>query len=182
MTVDWHRRFMDLAYYVSQWSKDPTTKVGAVLVGPDRHFITGYNNLARGLDDNTGVRDEHPQKALWYEHAERNALYNANLFGISVKNFHLYVPWHPCCGCARALIQCRISVIIVEDILPSPQVIKRWSDEGRLGSWWENIKTSNEMLLEADVYVRTLDGSGIDLSKAIMPYTDTTPFGLISDG
>lgn len=49
----WHKRFMEVAELVSTWSKDPSTKVGAIVVGPDREIrSTGYNGLVRGVDDN----------------------------------------------------------------------------------------------------------------------------------
>ena len=34
----WHKRFMEVAELVSTWSKDPSTKVGAIVVGPDREI------------------------------------------------------------------------------------------------------------------------------------------------
>ena len=48
----WHKRFMEVAELVSTWSKDPSTKVGAIVVGPDREIrSTGYNGLVRGVDE-----------------------------------------------------------------------------------------------------------------------------------
>ena len=44
----WHKRFMEVAELVSTWSKDPSTKVGAIVVGPDREIrSTGYNGSRR---------------------------------------------------------------------------------------------------------------------------------------
>ena len=82
----WNRRFMDLAFMVASWSKDPSTKTGAVVVGPDREIrATGYNGLVRGVDDNKPERLERPTKYDFFEHAERNAVYNACLTGTSLK-------------------------------------------------------------------------------------------------
>ena len=48
----WNKRFMELAFLIASWSKDPSTKTGAVVVGPDREIrATGYNGLVRGVDD-----------------------------------------------------------------------------------------------------------------------------------
>ena len=45
----WHYRFMELAFLISTWSKDTSTKTGALVVGPDREIrATGYNGLVRG--------------------------------------------------------------------------------------------------------------------------------------
>ena len=74
----WHNRFMDVAKLVATWSKDTSTKVGAVVVGPDKEIrSTGYNGLVRGVDDNIPERMERPTKYDFFEHAERNAVYNA---------------------------------------------------------------------------------------------------------
>ena len=59
----WHKRFMEVAELVATWSKDPSTKTGAIVVGPDREIrATGYNGLVRGVDDNKPERMERPTK------------------------------------------------------------------------------------------------------------------------
>ena len=88
----WHKRFMEVAELVSTWSKDPSTKVGAIVVGPDREIrSTGYNGLVRGVDDKKPERLERPTKYDFFEHAERNAVYNACLIGASLKGCVIYV-------------------------------------------------------------------------------------------
>ena len=48
----WDVRFLELAKHISLWSKDPSTQVGCVVVGPDREIrSTGFNGLPRGLED-----------------------------------------------------------------------------------------------------------------------------------
>tara|TARA_B100000614_G_scaffold120032_1_gene107586 strand:- start:48 stop:251 length:204 start_codon:yes stop_codon:yes gene_type:complete len=52
MSEKWDRRFIDLALHISGWSKDPSTKVGCVVVGEDREIrSTGFNGFPRGIDD-----------------------------------------------------------------------------------------------------------------------------------
>lgn len=70
---------MSFADKVANRSKDTSTKVGAVFKDEDNtHPISfGYNGMPRGLDDNHQERNERPEKYIWYEHAERNAIYNA---------------------------------------------------------------------------------------------------------
>ena len=47
----WHYRFMEVARLIATWSKDPNTKTGAIVVGPDREIrATGYNGLVRGVN------------------------------------------------------------------------------------------------------------------------------------
>ncbi|MCW8836697.1 MAG: CMP deaminase, partial [Rhodospirillales bacterium] len=78
MSDKWHVRFLQLAHQIASWSKDRSTKVGAVLVRPDRTPAPyGYNGFPRQVDDDIDDRHSRPDKYDWTEHAERNAIYNA---------------------------------------------------------------------------------------------------------
>ena len=89
----WHYRFMEVARLIATWSKDPNTKTGAIVVGPDREIrATGYNGLVRGVNDDIPERMERPTKYDFFEHAERNAVYNACLTGTSLKGCSLCHP------------------------------------------------------------------------------------------
>lgn len=70
---------INFADRVAERSKDQSTKVGAVFREENEtHPISfGYNGMPRGLDDQNVERNERPEKYKWYEHAERNAIYNA---------------------------------------------------------------------------------------------------------
>lgn len=107
----WDWKFIRLAYYISAWSKDPSTKVGCIIVGPDHEIrSTGYNGLPRGVSD-LPERMERPQKYLWTSHAEENAIAHAARIGVSLKECTVYVTHIPCARCARALIQAGITKI-----------------------------------------------------------------------
>ncbi len=82
----WDRRFLELAKMFGTWSKDRSAGTGCVIVGSDRLLrVTGYNGFVRGIDDEVSKRHERPEKYLWTEHAERNAIYNAaKLAGIGI--------------------------------------------------------------------------------------------------
>jgi dCMP deaminase len=111
--VNWDQRFMELACYISQWSKDRHTKVGCVIVGVENEILSiGYNNFPRGINDDVAERHERPEKYSWIEHAERNAIYNAARIGISLKGSKMYLPWFPCMDCARAIVQSGVSELI----------------------------------------------------------------------
>ena len=106
----WDERFMDLAEHIAQWSKDRSTKVGAVVVGSRRRVVAmGYNGFPRGVDDDDPERHERPAKYLWTEHAERNAIYNATE---SLEGCTMYLPWYPCMDCARAIVQVGITWLV----------------------------------------------------------------------
>lgn len=111
MTFD--ELFMSVAQTVARKSKDPSTKVGCVVIGPDnepRSF--GWNGLARGVDD-LSSRMDRPMKYDWTIHAEANAVANAARTGIPLKGCKAYVTHFPCQSCADLLIQSGISEIIV---------------------------------------------------------------------
>lgn len=140
----WNRRFMDLAFMVASWSKDPSTKTGAVVVGPDREIrATGYNGLVRGVDDNKPERLERPTKYDFFEHAERNAVYNACLTGTSLKGCTLYATHAPCTDCARAIIQAGIKTVITNRVEINDQTPK--------GTWRDKLDYSAQMFKEAGV-------------------------------
>src|SRR5271166_5144739 len=113
MSVDWDSRFLDLARYVGQWSKDRSRKVGCVIVGPHREIrAIGYNGFPRGIDDDVADRHERPSKYLWTEHAERNAIFEAARIGTPLDGCTMYLPWFPCMACARALVQTGIARLV----------------------------------------------------------------------
>jgi len=139
----WDRRFLEMALLVAGWSKDQSTKVGALIVGPNREVIsTGYNGFARGVCDQVDERHRRPAKYLWTEHAERNAIYNAARRGIQTEGTTMYLQWFPCADCARAIIQSGISLVVAErPNLSDPR-------------WGASFRISKEMLEEAGVGLR----------------------------
>lgn len=135
----WDKRFLELADIVAQWSKDRSTKVGAVVVGPDREVRSlGYNGFPRGVNDDVEERHERPLKYLITEHAERNSVYNASRFGASLAGCTLYCTHPPCTDCARAIIQSGIVAVVVPRI--TGEMLERWA---------ENCETAAAMILEA---------------------------------
>ena len=106
----WDRRFLDLAEHIAQWSKDPRTKVGAVIVDEKKRVVSvGYNGFPRGVDDTPDRYEDRPTKHLFVAHAERNALDNAPLM---VDGCTLYVPLLPCNECAKSIIQKGITRVV----------------------------------------------------------------------
>lgn len=140
----WHKRFMEVAELVKTWSKDPSTKVGAVVVGPDREIrSTGYNGLVRGVDDNKPERMERPTKYDFFEHAERNAVYNACLIGASLKGCVIYVTAMPCPDRARAIIQSGIKMVVTRKVTID--------EKSPANTWRDKLAYSEEMFKEAGI-------------------------------
>ena len=143
----WDEYFMGLARYVSTRSKDRSTKIGAVLVGPNKEVrSTSYNGFPRGVDDDVDSRHERPAKYLFTAHAEVNGITNAARVGTPTEGCILYVSGRPpCADCARAIIQAGIKEVIVETM----------EHKSRPEMDWEaNTKAAMEMLREAGIIVR----------------------------
>jgi dCMP deaminase len=104
----WHNRFLELAKFISTWSKD-STKVGAVIVDPKTKQVVGigYNGFPRGVEDSEDRYANRETKLKLIVHAEVNAILNANK---SVQGCDLYV--YPtmmipdvCPDCAKVVAQ-----------------------------------------------------------------------------
>lgn len=105
----WDVRFMRLAdLEIAQWSKDRSSKVGAVIVKDREVISTGYNGFPRGCDDDLEARHERPEKYNWTIHAEPNAIINAARQGKSTLDCDMYLNWFPCEQCAGFIIQAGI--------------------------------------------------------------------------
>ena len=141
----WTRRFMGLCDHVSGWSEDRDFQVGCVVVGPEGHEVrsTGYNGLPRGVSAADDMRFDRPsgEKFHWFEHAERNAIYNAVRAGVSLSGCTAYVNRFPCADCGRALIQSGITRVVAP---PIPEA------DGALDY---SFQVSHQMLREAGVIV-----------------------------
>ena len=106
----WDERFLKLCEHVSQWSKDPRTKVGACVVNDDKQVIgLGYNGFPRGVLDIESRYEDRRTKLLLVAHAERNALDNCF---VSPKGSTLYVTLPPCNECAKSIIQRGIKRVV----------------------------------------------------------------------
>lgn len=142
----WDRRFLELAFNISNWSKDRGRKVGCVIVGPNNEIrSTGYNGFPRNIDDTVESRHERPTKYLYAEHGERNALYHAARTNVSTDGCSLYVNHCPCAECTRGIIQCGIRRVIT--IAPD-------FNDNKYG---ESFKVSVEMMKEAGVFLQYID-------------------------
>ena len=111
--MNWKEYFRNIAHQVKLKSKDEKTQIGAVIVGEDNEIVsTGYNSFPRGISDDISERQERPEKYFWFEHAERNAIYNAARIGVSLKNSTIYLTSGlPCMDCARGIVNSGIKVV-----------------------------------------------------------------------
>lgn len=124
----WVQRYLEMAKLVSTWSKDPSTRVGAVAVGKHGQILsTGYNGFPRKIDDTQDRLNDRPTKYEFTIHAEMNIVYNASLTGISLDGSSVYVYGLPVCSeCTKGLIQAGVSRVVMM-VKASDEAMDRWS-------------------------------------------------------
>ncbi len=139
--------FSEFAYTARIKSKDPSSQIGAVIVGPDNQLISaGFNGFPRGIDENSTDRWQRPIKYEYVCHAEENAIYNAARHGIALRGATLYLagfgpPTVPCTHCTKAVIQSGIV-----------RVVGRPYKEARQ-DWLKDLYFAKRLLQEAGVAV-----------------------------
>ena len=141
----WDIRFMWMAHEVASWSKDPSTKVGCVLVKDRKIISMGYNGFPRLIEDDLNRLIDREVKYEMTVHAEQNAVITAALHGISTAGSTAYVTFSPCSRCAAVLINAGISTVVVSaaDDIPS--------------RWLKNFQLAAELLNEAGIGHEIID-------------------------
>lgn len=121
----WDRRFLSMAKFVSDWSKDPSTKVGAVIVTPENVVVSiGYNGFAQAMPDVQKHYANREEKYSRIVHSETNAIVLARK---DVRGHTLYVTLPPCDRCAVTIIQAGISRVVCPEAI-NGDTEKRWKD------------------------------------------------------
>ncbi len=139
----WHDTWFGVVDVIRDRSKDQSSRVGCVIVDSLNRIVSvGYNGPPRGVNDDM-VPQTRPEKYYWFEHAERNAIYQARG---GVEGCTLYVGCMPCADCARAIIQAGVRKVI----LRSREVVDRWKESCGVGM---------EMMKQAGVSVYWWSGS-----------------------
>lgn len=139
----WDHRFLELAKHISTWSKDPSTKVGAVIVDKRNRVIsTGYNGFPRGVKDTPERLNDRDTKYSMVIHGEINAL----LFATQpLEGTTLYLwPFLSCSKCTSIIINAGVKRVVAP-VNDSPR-------------WNESIKLSQDLYFEAGVQVIMLSG------------------------
>lgn len=116
---------IDMARHVAKLSKDPSTKVGAVIFDDKRRIVSaGYNGFARGVSDKQARLADRDTKLKLTIHAEKNAI----LFATAPLEGCTIVVTHPCCSqCAAHIIQAGIAHVVWPK--PSAEFLARWADD-----------------------------------------------------
>jgi dCMP deaminase len=146
----WDLRFMEMAEVVASWSKDPSTKCGAVVTN-DKHQVIGlgFNGFPRNFEDTPERLADREFKYKYVIHAEVNAILNCNS---PVENATLYqVPMMSCSNCSAILIQTGIK-----------RVVSRSIPLDKLDRWRDSMILGYNALLEAGVEIVFIDAIGTE--------------------
>lgn len=119
----WDYRFLEMAALTASFSKDPSTKVGAVVVRPDLTVSgVGFNGFPRGMVDNEELYNDRETKYARTIHAEVNAILNSP----ETQDCTLYCTHPPCTSCALIIIQAGISRVVCN--YPTLDLLSRWGE------------------------------------------------------
>lgn len=137
----WDIRYMKLAQEVSTWSKDPSSRIGAVAIAPTGQVLSqGYNGFPRGISDQIERYTNREIKYDFIVHAEMNCIYNASFNGVSLKGSTIYVYGLPICNeCAKGIIQVGASKVVTNT----------FNSEG--DRWYHSCHKGEDILQEAGV-------------------------------
>ena len=143
--MNWDEYFINIAQQVNLKSIDNNTQIGVVIVGKDNEIVsTGYNSFPRGIDDSVEERQDKPEKYFWFEHAERNAIYNAARIGVSTLGTTMYMTCDiSCADCARGIINAGIKTVVFT------KSTKPWNQ-----IWKDSAERSIKMFEEAKINVK----------------------------
>lgn len=132
----WDMRYLYLAKHVSTWSRDPSTKCGAVIVDKHNHVVSiGYNGFPKGIEDLDSRLKDRPTKLAMTVHAERNALIFAKQ---DIHDCVLYTyPMQCCSECMSMMIQAGITRHVSTSHMPA--------------KWQDSFLIAQDMMSEAKI-------------------------------
>jgi len=138
----WDQRFLTMARLVASWSKDPSTKCGAVITEGKCVVSMGFNGYPKNVEDN--AEDARELKYAKVIHAELNAILHANR---DLTNCTIYVvPLQPCSSCASVIIQSGITRVV--------SGIPKGTDESR---WLRSYEIADMMYKESGVTLTRIE-------------------------
>jgi len=141
-------KYFELAkFQANLFSKDPSTKVGALFLAPKSFQVLcqGFNGFPRNIDETKEERWARPEKLKWISHAEANCISNACRHGTPLEGCIAVVTMFPCISCAKLMIQAGVSFVVT-----------KYPDFG-CERWGEEFKFSHDMFKEAGVNIIYID-------------------------
>jgi dCMP deaminase len=141
-TEKWNRRFLELTAVIASWSKDPSTKVGAIIVdAKNRILSTGYNGFPPGVQDTEERLQNRDWKYPLTVHAEANAIIFART---NLEECTIYSSLYPCAPCAGKIAAAGIKQLVSYADKTNPR-------------WIESFEKADVIFREAGVDVTLYD-------------------------
>jgi dCMP deaminase len=135
----WDDYFMKITEDVATRATCIRRKVGAIIVKDKRILTTGYNGVPTGITHcthDTCLRNIHKvpsgekHELCRGLHAEQNAIIQAALYGISIKDSKIYITNQPCSICTKMLINSGIKTFIYKDPYNDPLALVMAKEAG----------------------------------------------------
>ncbi len=136
---DWDHYFMEIAVVVASRSTCMRRQVGSLLVFNKRILATGYNGAPVGLNHcgEVGCLRQEMQIPSGERHelcrglhAEQNAIIQAAVHGVAIRDSALYCTHYPCAVCAKMLVNAGVTSLILADNYPDSLAKKIFSEAG----------------------------------------------------
>lgn len=141
----WDLRWLEKAREASRFSKDPSTKTGAIIIGPENDIVSqGYNGFARGVKDLPERYADRDHKIAVIIHCEENAILFADRWRLKGSTLYTW-PFHSCAKCSSMVIQAGIKRCVAPKTPPEFE-----------GRWGENLKIARQQFSEAGVELSLL--------------------------
>jgi len=131
-TQDKRETFMRAVYLHALSSKDPRTKIGAVLVRENNIISTGFNNFPRKVKDYEERYTDRITKYSFIVHGEHNAILTAARLGTNTLGSTLYTQGVPCCECMKSIIQAGCVKVVVHKQWPNLDYSEKWVEATRI--------------------------------------------------
>lgn len=143
----WDKRFLGMAHReVKEWSKDPSTKVAAIIIDSDNNVrAVSYNGFPKGIKDDERLNNRELKYSL-VQHAESNSISTCAKLGIKTDGCSIAITNFPCSTCMGLLINAGIKKVITSK--PTEDYLSRWK---------ESIDLSKELMEEAGIELVMID-------------------------
>jgi dCMP deaminase len=145
----WDEFFMRHVYLAASKSRDPRTKIGAVLVKDGVIISEGFNGFPRKVKDLPERYLNRNLKHKFVVHAEANSILNAATHGTSTKGTILYTNGIPCDSCGKTIIQAGIAEVVIHE--QWPEILSEF--------WKESTELTKIMFEEANIPIRKFRGN-----------------------
>lgn len=148
--MEWNELFFRQVYNIAAKSKDPSSKIGAVLVADRIPIMQGYNGFPRGVHDLPERLNDRRKKLQFTAHAEANVINQCARRGVRSEGATLYTNALPCEGCMKDIINGGVAEIVIHKQYQEPF-------SARNKDWSESHEIAMIMAKEAGLVIETYD-------------------------